>query len=473
MTLQAVFFDMGGTIETFWHDRELRLAATGGLNQILVDAGIDLKLDDEELYTLVTEGLARYNDWRKHTLIELPAERVWQTYILAERPGAAQKVTAAVGEDLTYYVETQYYRREIRPEIPQVLEAIKNMGLNMGVISNVQSQRQVPRNLEQYGIIQYFDPIVLSCVYGRRKPDPAVFHHAARRMGVPTGACLYVGDRISRDVAGARRAGFDLAVQIKHDFAPDYDDTGPAPDAVLDDMTGLLDILETQLRCPAPRENERVRAVLFDAGDILYFRPRKHQELDAFLADLGLGPAHSLAPGLKRELKLRAFCGEVSREDYCAEMLKLYGVQGQEHIERGKQIMAQETGDVQFFEGVRETLAALKEQGLLLGIVTDTVHPTSVKLGWFERAGIGHFWDSIISSCSVGLCKPEPAIYRMALAQLGVEPDEALFVGHKKSELDGARAVGLGTIAFNYEDQAQADVYIEHFSGLVRAVSEL
>ena len=74
MTIQAVFFDMGGTIETFWHDRELRLAATGGLNRILLQAGIDLQLDDNGLYTLVIEGLARYNHWRKHTLIELPAD---------------------------------------------------------------------------------------------------------------------------------------------------------------------------------------------------------------------------------------------------------------------------------------------------------------------------------------------------------------------------------------------------------------
>ncbi|MCP4516296.1 MAG: HAD family hydrolase, partial [Delftia sp.] len=313
------------------------------------------------------EGLARYHDWRKHTLIELPAERAWKTFILAERPAAAQKVSAAVGEDLTYYIETQYYQREMRPEIPQVLEAIKNMGLKMGVISNVQSQGQVPQNLEQYGIIQYFDPIVLTSVYGHRKPDPAVFYHAARRMGVPTGACLHIGDRISRDIEGARRAGLRLAVQIKHDFAPDYDDTGPAPDAVLDDMTGLLDILEAQLRRPAPRKNERVRAVLFDAGDILYFRPHKNQKLDAFLADLGLGPAHSLAPELKLELQTRAFRGELSREGYREETLKLYGVQGQENIERGKQIMAQETDNIQFFEGVREALAALKEQGLLLG----------------------------------------------------------------------------------------------------------
>ena len=53
-------------------------------------------------------------------------------------------------------------------------------------------------NLKEYGIRQYFDPIVLSSEYGRRKPDPAIFHYAARLANVPTSECLYVGDRIAR-----------------------------------------------------------------------------------------------------------------------------------------------------------------------------------------------------------------------------------------------------------------------------------
>jgi FMN phosphatase YigB (HAD superfamily) len=44
---------------------------------------------------------------------------------------------------------------------------------------------------------------------------------------------------------------------------------------------------------------------------------------------------------------------------------------------------------------------------------------------------------------------------------------QAVFVGHKASELDGARAVGLKTIAFNFEKSAQADFYIEEFSDLL------
>ena len=93
----------------------------------------------------------------------------------------------------------------MRPEMPAVLHAIQQMGLKIGLISNVCSRGQVPLNLEQYGLRHYFNPLVLSSEYGRRKPDPAIFHHAARLAGVPTSHCLYVGDRIARDILGRAR----------------------------------------------------------------------------------------------------------------------------------------------------------------------------------------------------------------------------------------------------------------------------
>ena len=247
----AVFFDMGGTIETFWHNRELRLQATPDLCRLLERAGIHLNLTAEELYTAVTQGLARYHGWSMRFLIELPPKLVWREYILADYPVAPHQLDA-VAEELSFFVETRYYQREMRPEMPAILEAIQKLGLKMGIISNVQSRGQVPANLERYGILHHFDPIVLSSVYGRRKPDPAIFHHAARLADVPADMCVFVGDRVSRDILGARRAGYRLAIQVRHGFGADDDDPnqGPAPDAVLDDMTELVGILEKDVRRP-------------------------------------------------------------------------------------------------------------------------------------------------------------------------------------------------------------------------------
>jgi len=131
--------------------------------------------------------------------------------------------------------------------------------------------------------------------------------------------------------------------------------------------------------------------------------------------------------------------------------------------------MRMDEDNVQFFEGVRETLIALKEKGYLLGIVTDTANPLHAKLKWFERGGFGFVWDAIVSSMDIGVRKPAPKIYRAALEQLGVTVDQAVFLGHKKSELEGAKAIGMKTIAFNYDEDAVANDYVEKFADILKS----
>ena len=472
MNIQAVIFDMGGTIETYGYTRELRLKKTPGIQQRLLAAGIDLGLSNEELYEVVSAGLARYRVLSLESLDELPPERVWCEYIL---PGNSidQKALASIAEDLMCYIETRYYHREMRPEMPVTLEAIREMGLKIALISNVNSRGQVPINLTEYNLKHYFDPIVLSSEYGRRKPDPAIFHFAARLAQVPTSRCLYVGDRIARDILGARRAGFGLTVQIKHDFDHGELDQGATPDFVIEQMTELLDILKADSQRTTPDHQSgsmppgSVRALLFDAGDMLYYRAERGRFLKEFLKELGINPEANHA-NEKFVLRQQAYSGAINQKEYHQAILSLYGITRPEQIARGLKAMKKDEYNVCFFKGVKETLLALKEKGYLLGIVTDTANPLHAKLAWFESGGFGHVWDAITSSLDVGVRKPDPKIYNAALKQLGVTVDQAIFLGHKKPELEGATAVGMKTIAFNYDEDASADYYVEKFADILK-----
>jgi putative hydrolase of the HAD superfamily len=472
MTIRAVFFDMGGTIQTFSYTRELRLAATPELNELLKSARIDLHLENEQLYSIVSDGLERYHTWSIHSMQELAPNRVWRDYILAGFSFDSDALDS-IAEDLMVYIETRYYHRQMRPEMPTVLQAIQGMGLKIGLISNVCSRSQVPNNLTEYGISHYFDPIVLSSEYGRRKPDPAIFHYAARLANVPTSECLYVGDRIARDIVGSRKAGFGLAIQIRNDFKHGENDTGATPDAIIEEMTELVDILRnnkagnSENRLANRAESKKVHALLFDAGDILYYRPERGCKFMDFLLEIGLEAGDKPTTELDK-LVQQAYQGQISQEEYREAVLGLYGVSQPEDIERGKQILAEEDSSISFFDGVQQTLLDLKQRGYLLGIVTDTANPIYIKLKWFEQGGFEHVWDSIISSHEIGVRKPDPRIYCAAMQQLGVETDQVAFIGHKTSELDGARALGIKTIAFNYENNAQADFYIQHFSDLLK-----
>jgi putative hydrolase of the HAD superfamily len=95
-------------------------------------------------------------------------------------------------------------------------------------------------------------------------------------------------------------------------------------------------------------------------------------------------------------------------------------------------------------EGALETLRELRERGFRLGMIS--VCSEEVAELWEETPFAGLF-DSTVFSCSVGLRKPDPAIYRLALDELGVEPADAVFVGDgANDELRGAERVGMRAV---------------------------
>ena len=100
--------------------------------------------------------------------------------------------------------------------------------------------------------------------------------------------------------------------------------------------------------------------------------------------------------------------------------------------------------------GVVETITELRRRGFRIGLIT--VCSDDVPALWPETPFHGLF-DVEVFSCSVGLRKPDPRIYRLACEQLGVEPSEAVFVGDgANDELAGAERVGMTAILFERDD---------------------
>ncbi len=57
-------------------------------------------------------------------------------------------------------------------------------------------------------------------------------------------------------------------------------------------------------------------------------------------------------------------------------------------------------------------------------------------------------FDEIILSAEVGLTKPDPRIYSLAIEKLGVEPSEVVLIDDTPENLAGAQSAGLTTIQF-------------------------
>ena len=95
-----------------------------------------------------------------------------------------------------------------------------------------------------------------------------------------------------------------------------------------------------------------------------------------------------------------------------------------------------------------ETLKALKARGLKLGLISNA--DASDWIHWHESP-LAPLFDDVIFSCNVGMVKPDKAIYDLSLKNLGVKPQEALFVGDGGSdEHFGARRAGMHTVCTEY-----------------------
>ncbi len=98
---------------------------------------------------------------------------------------------------------------------------------------------------------------------------------------------------------------------------------------------------------------------------------------------------------------------------------------------------------MELFPESRACLAALRERGLPLGLVTNG---DAREQRWkIERCDLERFFDVIVIEGEVGAGKPDAIVYRTALASLGVEPDrEVWMVGdHLEFDVAGAQRFGL------------------------------
>ena len=137
---------------------------------------------------------------------------------------------------------------ERKERVKETVEELHALGVRMGIVSNIISTSLVPHMLNEYGIAQYMETVVMSAGTGIRKPDPRIFAIAMQRMGVTAAETGYVGDTVSRDVRGARNAKMGLVIRIENPSIAHRDvgftgEDAPKPDFViqaLDEIPGII-----------------------------------------------------------------------------------------------------------------------------------------------------------------------------------------------------------------------------------------
>ena len=123
------------------------------------------------------------------------------------------------------------------------------------------------------------------------------------------------------------------------------------------------------------------------------------------------------------------------------------------------------------------TLAALREQGLRLGVLSSTLWPAEWHEEWLRRDGVLDALDACVWSSDLPYTKPHPTAFEAAMEAVGAtDPARCVFVGDRPyDDISGAKGVGMRAVLVPHSDippaqQVPVDV---HPDGVIQRLSDL
>ena len=188
----------------------------------------------------------------------------------------------------------------------------------------------------------------------------------------------------------------------------------------------------------------RLEAVLFDLFGTLVppYRASEHHAALGQIADILCTDRDELRHGWHDTWDQRATGGFASITE---NLRALVPSASDEALDRaGERYLELTSSTLQPKPGAFEVLDWLRDRGVPTGLVTNCA--PDVPDVWHDTDWAARF-DVAVFSCSIGVKKPAPEIYRAALDELGVEGTGAVFVGDGSDrELQGAGAMGLTSV---------------------------
>ena len=104
---------------------------------------------------------------------------------------------------------------------------------------------------------------------------------------------------------------------------------------------------------------------------------------------------------------------------------------------------------------VTHMMARLRHRHKLIALSnTNELHLRHIRTSFASL----HIFDDWIASCDVGLRKPDPMIYRLALERMGVKPQAAVYIDDRPELVEAGREVGLTAIRFEHGRQLEQDL---------------
>jgi putative hydrolase of the HAD superfamily len=204
--IRGVIFDLGSTLIYATHDQNWGAVMAHMKADLLTHLNAHgYNLAPEAFFSRLSANYAIFDQQRQTDWVEYTAGYLIRT-TLADlgAPAPTPDLLAEAVRAYFAYSETLY---DLMPGAHETLRELRAAGLRLGLISNASDDGNVQRLIDNAGLREYFEPILVSAVVGLRKPNPRIFELVLESWGLSPTSVVMVGDTLGADILGAQLAG--------------------------------------------------------------------------------------------------------------------------------------------------------------------------------------------------------------------------------------------------------------------------
>tara|TARA_B100001121_G_C18527259_1_gene544209 strand:- start:125 stop:844 length:720 start_codon:yes stop_codon:yes gene_type:complete len=200
LAIKAVFFDIYGTIADFFPPKEEI--------QINVAEKFNITLDKDKIldaYKLANNFLVKQNSiFPIRKMNDEQKLNFFSEYEKIIIDNSGSNVDVGVAKNIWVEITKQKYDLKIFPDLIQCINDLRDMGLILGLISNINMSGK--KIAEKLGVSSYFNYVFTSEDLGYEKPNKMIFEKSLDIAKLTSSEVVFVGDQVESDILGAKNA---------------------------------------------------------------------------------------------------------------------------------------------------------------------------------------------------------------------------------------------------------------------------
>ena len=184
------------------------------------------------------------------------------------------------------------------------------------------------------------------------------------------------------------------------------------------------------------------KAVIFDLDGVICFTDKYHYQAWKMLADrLGIyfdEKINNRLRGVSRMASLEIILERATRE-YSPEEKEAFATEKNDNYRE----LLKNMSPADLTDEVKNTLVELRNRGYKLSIGSSSKNTKFI----LSRIGLADFFDAIADGTDITRSKPDPEVFLISAAKLGIEPKDCAVVEDAKAGIEAARAGGMTALA--------------------------